>query len=283
MKAPPPESHGTGPPPPILPAPPPWHSRFSALHVTLFAFIAACVWAGMSIEGPGRSLDHAANLRRFFGYFFPPDFSESASILRALLETAQMAILATAAAALVALPLGAVGARTLVRPWVALAARQVLNAIRTVPSLVWALIAVAIFGPNPLAGVYALTAYSLGYLGKFFADAFESVDVEVARGLRVTGAGRLQAFQYGVWPVARPLVWSYILWMLEYNLRSAAIIGYVGAGGLGVQLAAYQEYYEWEKFAAVLVYIFVLVVLLDTTGEWLRRRVTKRLTRPVGG
>ncbi len=265
MKTLPSETAGSSPPPPTLPAPPPWHSRFSALHVTAFAFLVACIWAGTGIEGPGRTLDHWANIRRFFGYFFPPDFSESAAILRALVETAQMAVLATAVAALVALPLGAIGARTLVRPWVAFAARQVLNAVRTVPSLVWALIAVAIFGPNPLAGVYALTAYSLGYLGKFFADAFESVDVEVARGLRVTGASRLQTFQYGVWPVARPLVWSYILWMLEYNLRSAAIIGYVGAGGLGVQLAVYQEYYEWEKFAAVLVYIFVLVVVLDST------------------
>jgi phosphonate transport system permease protein len=123
-----------------------------------------------------------------------------------------------------------------------------MNGIRTIPSLIWALIAVAIVGANPLAGVIALTFYSIGYLGKFFSDAFESVDMDVARALRALGARRIQAFQFGVWPHARPLVWSYSLWMLEYNIRSAAIIGYVGAGGLGMLIHTYMEYYELAKF-----------------------------------
>jgi phosphonate transport system permease protein len=279
----PPSPHpsGTEPPAPVLPPPPPWHSRFNALHVTAAAFLLACGWAAISLEGPSRRLDYWANLQRFIGYFLPPDFSDSPSILRSLAETAQIALLATAAATVVALPLGAAGARTLMPIPIAATARLILSAIRTVPSLIWAMIAVAVVGPGPLAGVWGLAAYSLGYLGKFFADALESVDVEIARGLRAIGAGQLQAFQYGVWPAARPLLWSYVLWMLEYNLRSAAIIGYVGAGGLGVQLAAYQEYYQWEKFAAVLVYIFGLVVVLDLAGERVRRRVTKRTHRPL--
>lgn len=268
---------GSAPPTPPAPPPPPWHSRFSAMHLTAAVFVLACGWAMTSLETPARRLDYVANLRRFLGYFLPPDFSDSASILRALAETAQIALLATALATVVALPLGAAGARTLMPAPIAALARLLLSGIRTVPSLIWALIAVAVIGPGPLAGVWGLAAYSLGYLGKFFADALESVDIEVARGLRAIGAGRLQAFQYGVWPAARPLLWSYVLWMLEYNLRSAAIIGYVGAGGLGVQLAAYQEYYQWEKFAAVLIYIFILVVLLDLAGERVRRRVTRRL------
>jgi phosphonate transport system permease protein len=251
------------------------------MHITLGAFLLACGWAWTSLEGPSRRLDYWANLKRFVGYFLPPDFSDSPSILRALVETAQIALLATALAALIALPLGAAGARTLMPRWVAATARLILSAVRTVPSLIWAMIAVAVVGPGPLAGVWGLAAYSLGYLGKFFADALESVDIEIARGLRAIGAGPLQAFQYGVWPAARPLLWSYVLWMLEYNLRSAAIIGYVGAGGLGVQLAAYQEYYQWEKFAAVLVYIFALVVLLDLAGERVRLRVTKHHARPL--
>ena len=268
-------------PPPPNPPPPPWHSRFGAMHVTLLAFLLACGWAVLSLDGPSRRLDYWANLTRFAGYFLPPDFSDSGSTLRALAETAQIALLSTAVAAVMALPLGAAGARTLMPVPIAAAARLILSAVRTIPSLIWALIAVAVVGPGPLAGVCGLAAYSLGYLGKFFADALESVDIEVARGLRSIGAGRLQAFQYGVWPAARPLLWSYVLWMLEYNLRSAAIIGYVGAGGLGVQLAAYQEYYQWEKFAAVLVYIFGLVVLLDFAGERVRRRVTRRVAKSL--
>ena len=143
--------------------------------------------------------------------------------------------------------------------WLVAIARMAMNCIRTIPSLIWALIAVAIVGPHPLAGVVGLTFYSLGYLGKFFSDAFESIDLEVARALRAMGAGRIQAFQHGLWPNARPLVWSYSLWMLEYNIRSASVVGYVGAGGVGVLLHIYQEYYQWDRFAAVLVFILGLV------------------------
>ncbi len=160
---------------------------------------------------------------------------------------------------------------------------MVMNCIRTIPSLIWALIAVAVVGPYPLAGVLGLTFYSLGYLGKFFSDAFESVDLEVARGLRAIGAGRIQAFQHGLWPNTRPLIWSYSLWMLEYNIRSASIVGYVGAGGVGVLLHVYQEYYQWDRFAAVLLFILALVTLLDLAGEWVRRQVAPRIPgTPLG-
>jgi phosphonate transport system permease protein len=80
----------------------------------------------------------------------------------------------------------------------------------------------------------------------------------------------VQAFQYGIWPHARPLIWSHTLWMLEYNIRSAAIIGYVGAGGIGTWLHTYQEFYQWDKFAAVLACILVAVILLDLAGSKLR-------------
>ena len=83
--------------------------------------------------------------------------------------------------------------------------------------------------PNPLAGVISLTFYSIGYLGKFFSDAFESIDTAVTIALRSAGADRIQAFQYAMLPQVKPLIASHILWMLEYNIRSAAIVGYVGA------------------------------------------------------
>jgi phosphonate transport system permease protein len=152
-----------------------------------------------------------------------------------------------------------------------------MNGIRTIPSLIWALLAVAIVGPNPLAGVIGLTFYSVGYLGKFFSDAFESVDVEVARALRALGARTIQAFQYGLWPHAKPLVWSYSLWMLEYNIRSAAIVGIVGAGGVGLQLHTYQEYYQWDKFATVLLFMFLLVSALDFLGERVRNQIVRKV------
>lgn len=265
----------TRPPGPALPALP-WHARLNVLNVTLLLFVLAVVFSAPALRGSGRDLAYWDNTVRFLGRFFPPDFSVLPQVLISLIETAQIAVMATFFAMFIALLLGALGARTIAPRWVVVATRLLLNGIRTVPSLLWALIAVAIVGANPLAGVIGLMFYSLGYLGKFFADAFESVDVEVARALRALGAHPVQAFQHGVWPHARPLVWSYGLWMLEYNLRSAAIIGYVGAGGLGVLLHSYQEYYAWDKFATVLLCILVLVTALDLLGEWVRSRITKK-------
>ena len=276
MKPPPaPPSASARPAEPSLP-PLPWHARLNVLNVTLVLFLLAVAFSLPALRGSGRDLAYWENTTRFLGRFFPPDFSVLPQVLSALVETAQIAVMATFAALFLSLGLGALGARTIAPRWVVAATRLLLNGVRTVPSLLWALVAVAVVGANPLAGVIGLTFYSLGYLGKFFADAFESVDVEVARALRALGAHPVQAFQHGIWPHARPLVWSYVLWMLEYNLRSAAIIGYVGAGGLGVLLHSYQEYYAWDKFATVLLCILVLVTALDLLGEWVRSRITRK-------
>ena len=261
----------------------PWHHRLNVTTVSLIIFLLAIVGSLPALRGSGRDLDHAANLVRFVKRFFPPDFSVSGQILEALAETIQIAVLATCFSILFALPLAAAGAQTLSPRWLVAISRMLMNCIRTIPSLIWALIAVAVVGPYPLAGVLGLSFYSLGYLGKFFSDAFESVDLEVARGLRAIGAGRIQAFQHGLWPNTRPLIWSYSLWMLEYNIRSASIVGYVGAGGVGVLLHVYQEYYQWDRFSAVLLFILALVTLLDLAGEWVRRQVAPRIPgTPIG-
>ena len=254
----------------------PWHQRLNVLNVSLLVFLLMVISSMGVLRGSGRDLDYFANTKRFLGNFFPPDFSVTGQTMIALWETFQMAVMATMFAIILSMPLAIAGARTLSPAWLVFIARMLMNGIRTIPSLIWALIAVAIVGPNTLAGVIGLTFYSMGYLGKFFSDAFESVDVDVARALRALGARTIQAFQYGLWPHAKPLVWSYSLWMLEYNIRSAAIIGYVGAGGVGLQLYTYQEYYQWNKFATVLLFILVLVSLLDFLGERVRKRLVPK-------
>ncbi len=260
-----------------------WHERLNVLNVSLLIFLVAVVLSSPVVKGSGRDLDYLGNFIRFAGNFFPPDFSAQVVgvTLLALLETIQMAVMATFFAVILSFPLAAAGAQTVSPKWLVIVARMIMNMIRTVPSLIWALIAVAVVGANSLAGVVALTFYSMGYLGKFFSDAFESVDVEVAKSLRAIGADPLQAFQHGMWPHAKPLVWSYSLWMLEYNIRSAAIVGIVGAGGIGVQLFFYQDYGMWDRFATVLIFILVLVTVLDFLGEWIRKKVTNRTNRPA--
>lgn len=260
-----------------------WWHRLDAGTLTLVLLGLALVGSLPALRGSGRELDLLGNLARKIDDFFPPDFTDFTLIVSAMGETFQVAVLATCFATLLSIPLAAAGSRSIAPIWLYLPTRFLMNAVRTVPSLVYALVAVAIVGANSLAGVIALTCYSAGYLGKFFSDAFESVDADVARGLKAIGASPLQAFQHGLWPHARPLVWSHVLWMLEYNLRSAAIIGYVGAGGVGVLLQAYQEHYRWERFSAVLCVILALVVILDLLGGWIRSKVVRRLgSKPIG-
>ena len=254
----------------------PWYERLNLVNMTLLIFLLAVVFSGGLIEGSGRDLRVWDNLRNFLSEFFPPDFSVTGRTLEALVETIQIAVLATFFSISISLVIAVGAAQTIAPPWLVVCMRMLLNAIRTIPSLIWAVIAVAAMGANAVAGVVALTFYSIGYLGKFFSEAFESVDMNIARSLRGIGADPVQAFQYGIWPHAKPLVWSHGIWMLEYNIRSASIIGYVGAGGLGLQLHAYQEFHQWDRFATVLICILVVVTLLDFLSERIRRRIARR-------
>lgn len=250
-----------------------FRERFTAFRATLLLFAIAVLFSLPALTGSGRDLDYIENFRRFAAKFFPPDLSILPQIFSALGETIQIAVMATVFAAVVALPLAIGGSQTIAPRWLNLVVRMILNVIRTLPSLIWALLAVAVVGPNPLAGVIGLTFYSIGYLGKFFSDAFESIDTEVPDGLRMSGANAVQAFQFGLLPQVKPLITSHVLWMLEYNIRSAAIIGYVGAGGIGLLLHTYQEFGQWDRFATVLLVILILVTTLDFFGEWLRKRI----------
>jgi phosphonate transport system permease protein len=248
----------------------PWHARLGPFQVAALLFGLAFVFSLPALRGSGRQLDYWDNLRRFLGQFMPPDFAVSAQAGQALIETGRMAVLATAFAALLALVVAPLAARTVAPGWLVWPTRMLLNFVRSIPSLVWALLAVAIVGANARAGVIALTCYSLGYLGKFFSDAFEAADTRPADALRAAGAHPVQAFQYGLWPEVKPLIWSHALWMLEYNVRAGTIIGYVGAGGIGTLLYTYQEFYQWDRFAAVLCFILVVVTVLDLAGARLR-------------
>ena len=256
----------------------PWHSRFDLLGVTFLLFLAAALGALPAIEGSGRDLDYLGNLSRFAAQFFPPDWSILGRTLAGLLETVQIALVSTLLAIFLSFIISLGASRNVSPAWLLWPTRMLLNMIRTIPSLLWALLAVVIVGSNSLAGVIALTLYSVGYLAKFFSETFESADLSAQKALQSLGAGRLQAFQYGLWPNARPIIWSHCLWMLEYNVRSASIIGYVGAGGIGLHLKLYAESADsWNKFSLVLLCILVIVTLLDFAGEKIRKSIRDKL------
>ncbi len=191
-----------------------------------------------------------------------------------LLETAQMAALATLCGAVAALPLAFVAARNLGAPrWAQVVARRGLEATRTVPEIVFALIFVWAFGVGALAGILAIALHSAGALGKLFADAIENTQMRPWDGLRATGATWAECCRWSVLPAAAPDLLSHAILRFEVNLRSASVVGFVGAGGIGEELYTVISMNHYEEISAILVLVILAVMACDLLSERLRRRV----------
>ena len=191
----------------------------------------------------------------------------------ALLETLRMALLGTTLAVLLSLPMAALAARNIAPAWLRYPARILLNVLRAVPSIVWALLMVAALGLGPVAGVVALAAYSLGYLTKFFYEAFESADANTLGALQELGATRWQRLVYGVFPAARATLAGSAIFMLEYNVRAASVLGLVGAGGLGYELKLHLDYGNLHNVGIVLGILIVVTIALDSLSSRIRARI----------
>src|SRR5262245_21440714 len=155
-----------------------------------------------------------------------------------------------------------------------LLAKGLLNFLRTVPEMLWALIFVFIVGLGPFAGVLALGVHTGGVLGKLFGEVLEDVDQQPIESLQSTGANRLQIFLYGIVPQALPQFVSYTLYRWEVNIRVAAVLGFVGAGGLGQRIHIAISLFLGNQLLTYLIFIYALVTVADYLSAYLRRRVT---------
>lgn len=193
-----------------------------------------------------------------------------------LLETANIAAFATLSGAVLAFALAFLAARNVAaRPWLAAAVRRVLEACRTVPEIVYALIFVWAFGIGPLAGILAIAIHSVGALGKLFAEVIENADLGPADGVKCAGGNWLQQMRFGVLPQVAPNLLSYAILRFEINVRGASVIGFVGAGGIGQELYAVIAQNYHEEISAILVLIIVTVAAIDLVSERLRRGLTE--------
>ena len=190
-----------------------------------------------------------------------------------LFETANMAALATLFGFATALLLAFPAARNLSGGGVAYQlARRSCEALRTVPEIVFALIFVWAFGVGALAGILAITLHTAGALGKLFAEAFENADMRTWEGLRASGASWPQACRFAVLPQALPNVLSYGLLRFETNVRSASVIGFVGAGGIGEELYKVISFNYYEEVSAIILLVILAVASIDLVSERLRHR-----------
>ena len=191
-----------------------------------------------------------------------------------LFQTAQMAALATLMGASVALLLAFPAARNLAPTrLISTLTRRGLEATRTVPEIVYALIFVWAFGIGPLAGILAIALHTTGALGKLFAEVIENAEMKPWEGLRASGANWVQACRFGILPQVAPNLLSYVLLRFEINLRGASVIGFVGAGGIGQELYQVISFNYYEEISAIVLLIILAVVLIDLGSEALRHRL----------
>jgi phosphonate transport system permease protein len=214
-------------------------------------------------------------LGRFLGAMVPPsDGGDSLRILRALAETFAMAFAGTVLAAVAALPLGVIGAKTIVSNGALhFAFRRMLDMFRGVPALVWALIFVAAFGLGPFGGVLALAIADIPNLAKLFSEALENCDPKPGEGARSAGASPLLVIRYGLAPQVAPVIASQCLYFLESNFRHAAVLGIVGAGGIGFELEERIRIFAFDQAAYIILLYMIGVAALDYASRALRARL----------
>lgn len=197
-----------------------------------------------------------------------------AGLGRAVWATVQIAVLGTALAAVAALPLAIASARNLRAPRpVATAARALASVLRSIHTLVFGLLLVGIVGLGPMAGILAVAAHSTGSLAKLYAEAIEALDEASIEAVRVAGAGRVQTFFLAVWPAALPQLTSLNLYVLEFNIRDSAVLGLIGAGGLGLLLTEATSLFQWGRLATMLLALVLLVSAVDAASRRVRREL----------
>jgi len=267
------------------PAPPPreWPLWVRALRWAAIFAGAVLVYA-LAIRGLNLSARHLEGAPRGMMNFLAAVTPASLDQLRgiawgplfaALLQTLGMSLIGTTLGIMISWPLSALAAKNVGPRGIRHVMRFTLNTIRTIPSLIWALLFVAAVGLGPFTGVLALTAYSIGYLTKFFYEEFEAVDPGPPSALKEIGAGGLQQFFHAVWPASRPGVLSSCLFMFEYNVRAASVLGIVGAGGIGFYFHLYFEQRDFTAVLACLVLLLIVVIALDAISTRLRARLVQ--------
>ena len=207
----------------------------------------------------------------------PPDPGSSFPVyLRALGETLSIALLGTTLAAVVALPISLLAARNIVLEVLRFPVRRLLDSIRGIDTLIWALVWINVVGLGPFAGVLAIAVSDFGAFGKLFSEAIEAADHREVEGIRASGGNALHEIRFGLMPQVLPVIAGQVLYFIESNTRSATIIGIVGAGGIGLQLAEQIRVLEWQKVSFLVLMILVAVAAIDFISGKLRFAIIGR-------
>ncbi|WP_420376928.1 phosphonate ABC transporter, permease protein PhnE [Ramlibacter lithotrophicus] len=236
----------------------------------VLAALLAASWKGADMR-PADLWRDSSNMGQYAASFFPPDFREWRYYLEEMVVTLQIALWGTALAVVCAVPLGLLSSANIAPVWVRQPVRRLMDAARAINEMVFAMLFIVAVGLGPFAGVLALWVHTTGILAKLFSEAVEAIDPQPVEGIRATGANALEEILYGVIPQVLPLWISYSLYRFESNVRSASVVGMVGAGGIGVVLWEIIRGFQYAQTCAVMIVIVVTVSLIDLVSARIRQ------------
>jgi phosphonate transport system permease protein len=236
--------------------------------VLLVAYIVyACAQMEISWERVEVGMHNAG---RFFSRLFPPNFARWDLLVKGLVESLEIAVLASALGILIALPIGLAAARNLMPPWVSWPARAITIMARSFHPVIVAILFVKAVGFGALAGILALTVASVGFIGKLFAEAIEEISLKQVEAVRATGAPFLSVLAFGVLPQVFSRFIGFATYQLDSNLRNSTMVGIVGAGGIGGTLFAAFQRFDYDYVCAILISIIALIMLGEVLATAVR-------------
>lgn len=260
------------------PAPIPAETRLSRLrNLALMGGLALALglsWNAAEMGNWTYLFSDAGNMAEYAAGFLRPDFSAWRFYLEEMIVTIQIALWGTFLAVVLAVPFGILSAHNMAPWWVTQPVRRLMDLFRAIHEMVFAVLFVVAVGLGPFAGVLALFVHTTGVLAKLFSEAVEAIDPRPVEAIRVTGASRIQQVVFGVIPQVLPLWISFSLYRLESNVRSATVLGVIGAGGIGQVLFEAIRGFYYPQASAILLIVVATVTLMDLLSQQLRRIAT---------
>lgn len=214
------------------------------------------------------------NTGKIIPQFFKPDATYGRKVISYMLETLFIAYAGSLIAAILAVPFAFFAATNIMNNrLLSTAGKWVLNAIRTFPEILLALVFVVAIGPGPFAGVMAIGLHSIGMLGKLYTEAIESIDMNVVQAMEANGANKIQILFYAIIPQVIPEFLSYAIYRFEINVRASTILGLIGAGGIGTLIIIASTNRNWDQIGMILIVIILVVTIIDYLSTAIRKKI----------
>ena len=256
-----------------VPKPPLRDRMGSSLAWLAIAGLLVWSWNPTEMSNAGALVTDWRNMAEFASAFLSPNFHDWDIYIEEMIVTVQIALWGTALAVVVGIPFAILSSSNIAPTWIVQPVRRLMDAFRAINEIVFALFFVVAVGLGPFAGVMALFVHNTGVVAKLFSEAVEAIDPRPVEGIRATGAGRLHEVIFGVIPQVMPLWASFTLYRFETNVRSATVLGIVGAGGIGHYLWENVRSFLYDQTAAIIIIVVLTVSLIDIVSAQLRKKL----------